>query len=421
MQLSAPLQQATMGRGARSAPHPQGANEERTRPFAASSPGHASRSDAPAGLFFVRSHASRTEGGPHDASWSLARLLVVRPAVGRPVRQPDERGRCCGSGEAAAQYRVHHGRRSGLWRPGLLRTEEDSHAERRPAGGRGNAVHGDVCGLQRLRSVALRADVGQTPGARLHSQQSRRSRPEWQPYRRPGARSAGRAEAAACAPQAWLRARRFRQMGTRSDRQHGRSAQSGLRSLLRLQLPGGGAQLLPHAPLGQRPPAAAEQPGVLRPPEAAGRRRPGRSRQLRSLLRQRLRPRPDHRAGLAVHAREQRPAVLLVLSDDRASPGAASAGRLAQGVRGQVSGAALSGRSRLSAASHAARRLCGHGHAHGSRSRPDDATGQGTGPGRQDDLHLHQRQRPAVRSARRHRRRVLQQRRRASRPQGFVL
>ena len=76
--------------------------------------------------------------------------------------------------------------------------------------------------------------------------------------------------------------------------------------------------------------------------------------------------------ALQVHPREQGPAVLPLLSDDRAASGAASAGRFAGRIQGQARRQALQRRQRLSAAPISARRLRRDDHAHGPRHRPND-------------------------------------------------
>src|SRR5258708_16900335 len=60
------------------------------------------------------------------------------------------------------QHHFHPGRRPGLRRPWLLRTESDSDAEHRPPRGRRDAVHAGLRRRHSLRSVALRAHDGQT-------------------------------------------------------------------------------------------------------------------------------------------------------------------------------------------------------------------------------------------------------------------
>ncbi len=73
----------------------------------------------------------------------------------------------------AAEHRVHHRRRSGLRRLGLLRANQDPHAQHRPPGGRGIAIHPTLLRQRRLRALALRADDRQASGSCLRSRQSR--------------------------------------------------------------------------------------------------------------------------------------------------------------------------------------------------------------------------------------------------------
>ena len=184
---------------------------------------------------------------------------------------------------AAAEHRLPPGRRPRLRRRRLLRPAEDPHAEHRSPGGRRHALHAALQRQRRVRSLALRADDRQASRPRLHPRQPRHA------AGRAVSDSAGDRHAGGIAPAAGLHVRRLRQMGTGRARQRGRAAQAGLRSLLRLQLPGRGAQLLSHLPLGQRSQAAAGQSAVRVQSEAAGRRRSARPGQLRALSRPRVR------------------------------------------------------------------------------------------------------------------------------------
>ena len=179
----------------------------------------------------------------------------------------------------AAERRAVFGRRPGLQRGRLLRAEEDSHAQHRSAGGRGHAVHELLLRQRRLRAVALRVDDRLAPGARVHSRQSLGSAG--------GAVSdSGRhGDAGKALARPGLRQRRIRQVGAWPAGQHGRPARAGLRPFLRLQLPGGGAQLLSDVPVGQRPQGRARQSPVCLEPEAAGGFRSERPGQLRALRR----------------------------------------------------------------------------------------------------------------------------------------
>ena len=195
---------------------------------------------------------------------------------------------------------------------------------------------------------------------------------------------------------------------------------AGLRPLLRLQLPAPRAQPLPDVPLRRRSAAPARQPGVPGEPEAAGRRRPGRSAQLRRLRREGLRSRPHRGARPGVHPRQQGPALLPLSPDHGASPGAPGARGLARRVprlwpdppyRGDELPPAPSPRATYAAMVTRMDREVGRD----PRPRPR------AGPRRADDRRVHVGQRPDLRAHRRLGLRVLPLGRPVPRPQGLAL
>ena len=62
-----------------------------------------------------------------------------------------------GRGCPAAKHHLHPRRRLGAGRPGLLWRQEDSDAEHRSTGGRGDAVYAVLCGVAGVLAVAVRA------------------------------------------------------------------------------------------------------------------------------------------------------------------------------------------------------------------------------------------------------------------------
>ena len=148
--------------------------------------------------------------------------------------------------------------------------------------------------------------TGLAPGARLHPRQ-----PAGPGVRRgAGARARRRIAIAAHAEEARLHHGRVRQVGPGAVRQHRRSAPARHRPLLRLQLPGGGTQLLSDFAVGQRHAPRAGQSEVFRAPETPSGRRSRRREELRGVHRQRICSGRDRGTGAEVHSREQREAVL---------------------------------------------------------------------------------------------------------------
>jgi len=126
------------------------------------------------------------------------------------------------------QHRAHPGRRFGIRRAGVLRTEENPHADPGPHGRRGNPLHAGLQRLSRLRAVAVRADDGPARRPRLHPRQPRG------PARGTGADSRRDGHAGRAAQGGRLCHRGGRQVGPGSARQLRRPAPPGLRFLLRV-------------------------------------------------------------------------------------------------------------------------------------------------------------------------------------------
>ena len=223
---------------------------------------------------------------------------------------------------------------------------------------------------------------------------------------------ANAAAAAHCCKKHGYATRRLRQMGARAGRQHRRPAEAGLRPLVRLQLPGRRAQLLPDAPLGQR------QAGRARTTRSSPRTRSCPPMPIPT-IRRATQPSPASEYApdlIAEQALEfvrgqQGPAVLPLLPDHRAAPRAAGAGGFARRIRRQVP------RDALHRATGATCRTAHRGPPTPRWSRAWTATSarilalvEELGLDEQHDLRLHQRQRPALRPARRHRHGLLRQR-----------
>jgi len=189
-----------------------------------------------------------------------------------------------------------------------------------------------------------------------------------------------------------LRHRRHGQVGTRRSRRPRAPQPAGLRPLLRLPVPAGGAQLLPDTPVAQRRQGhAGGQRVVLRPPES--RRASRRLRRLRPLPGHHLRAGPDRRRGAAVHSRQRGAPLLSLLPHRRSARGHTGAGGFAGRIRGRLSGDPLPRRSELPPPPDAARRLRRHDHAHGRQRRAGARSRRRARPRRQHHRHVQQRQR----------------------------
>ncbi|GIT28126.1 MAG: hypothetical protein Ct9H300mP1_01720 [Planctomycetaceae bacterium] len=77
------------------------------------------------------------------------------------------------------QHHLHHGRRSRLWRPRLLRPEANPDATPGSDGCRGNEIHPVLCRIDRLRAVAMCADDRSAYRALFHSRQRQDQPATW--------------------------------------------------------------------------------------------------------------------------------------------------------------------------------------------------------------------------------------------------
>ena len=175
-------------------------------------------------------------------------------------------------GRRQTQRRLHPGRRSRLGRSRRLRTGKDPDAEHRPAREGGDAVHAALQRRAGVRSVALRADDGQAPGACRGPRQLAGEGAVPRVHGRADPALAGGRDLADAVPEGRLRDGRDGQVGAGSRRQHRRAEQKRVRPVLRLQLPGRRSQLLPALPVAELREGRHQRSADLRAPEEARRR-----------------------------------------------------------------------------------------------------------------------------------------------------